>query len=301
MGTHKVSIVAFGAGGKRSQPKEIAINIVFRQPPKFDIIPDRDIALNDNSSITVYPEDVLMNVSNNDGIPLLFNDNGKNFENMTFGCDSIGSYTVSIFTNAKGCTYMQPEEVTFSISDQTPPVARCKPAVIYLVGNKKSTLTPTMINYGSTDNCEIASLQIKKTKDNDELYAYSVDFDMNDLKESDSGNISVMLRAVDASENEATCTANIRLIYDLKDIPGIFTPNGDGFNDTWDIQDIDKFPEATISIYNRAQKLMVELKGAQMPWDGRDQNGNLLESGYYLYRIVLRWDKIIAGHVTILR
>ena len=86
------------------------------------------------------------------------------------------------------------------------------------------------------------------------------------------------------------------------DIPEIFTPNGDGFNDTWDIPTIQIYPEAMIRIYNRAKKLMAEFKGAQMPWDGRDRYGNLLESGYYFYQIELRkGGKVISGYVTILR
>ena len=113
------------------------------------------------------------------------------------------------------------------------------------------------------------------------------------------GSISVMLRVMDASGNEATCASTF---FDFSNIPDIFTPNGDGFNDTWEIPNIDQYPEATIRIYNRAKRLMVELKGAQMPWDGRDRNGNLLESGYYLYQIELqRGMKPILGYVTILR
>ncbi len=88
----------------------------------------------------------------------------------------------------------------------------------------------------------------------------------------------------------------------LENIPEIFTPNGDGFNDTWDIPAIHLYPEAMVRIYNRAKKLMVEFKGAQMPWDGRDRNGNLLESGYYLYQVELKKDgKVVSGYVTILR
>ena len=90
---------------------------------------------------------------------------------------------------------------------------------------------------------------------------------------------------------------------DLKeDIPEIFTPNGDGFNDTWDIPALYQYPEAIVRIYNRAKKLMVEFKGAQLPWDGRDHRGNILESGYYLYQIELKKNgKVISGFVTILR
>jgi len=86
------------------------------------------------------------------------------------------------------------------------------------------------------------------------------------------------------------------------DIPGIFTPNGDGFNDTWDIPSMHNYPDAMIRIYNRAKKLTVEFKGAQLPWNGRDFSGRLLESGYYLYQIEVQGQGIVAsGYVTVLR
>ena len=51
-----------------------------------------------------------------------------------------------------------------------------------------------------------------------------------------------------------------------------------------------------------AKKLMVEIKGTQLLWDGRNRNGNLLESGYYFYQIELKKEhEIISGFVTILR
>ena len=89
---------------------------------------------------------------------------------------------------------------------------------------------------------------------------------------------------------------------DELDIPEIFTPNGDGFNDTWDIPAINQYSNAIVRIYNRAKKLMIEFKAAQLPWDGRNHNGQMLESGYYLYQIEIEnGRKVLTGFVTILR
>jgi len=106
----------------------------------------------------------------------------------------------------------------------------------------------------------------------------------------------VTVRAVFENENDNQSEL-------LKDIPEFFTPNGDGINDTWDIPLINEYPEAVITIYNRAKRLIVELRGAQMPWDGRDSNGNLIESGYYFYHIEVNRGngKPITGYVTIMR
>jgi gliding motility-associated-like protein len=310
IGSHTVIIVATDGKGKRSQSREAKFTISDRTPPVFDVIPNRDVILNDVSSITIHPLDVVTNLSDNcsdkDEIVLLFVADEADHPNLTFICNDIGSSTVSVVAVDKNANRSQPQDVTFNISDQTPPVARCKPATLYLDAGKKTTLTAMIIDNGSTDNCGIELRQIKKTSDSDNQYVNSLSFDRDDLDVSSDETVSVTLRVTDDSGNEATCITVIRLEQlnpsDLGEIPTIFTPNGDGFNDTWEIPKIDIYPEAMIRIYNRTKKLMVELKGAQMPWDGRDRNGNLLDSGYYLYQIELhKGGKSISGYVTILR
>jgi len=309
-GSQTVLIVATDGKGNRSQPQEVKFTITDLTPPVFDVVHHHDVILNNTGSVTVNPLDVIANLSDNcsdkNEIVLLFVVNGADHKNLTFTCNDIGSSTVSIVAIDKNGNRSQPQEVTYTVSDSTPPVARCKPVTLFLDGIEKTTLTAIMLDNGSTDNCGIEIRQIKRTLDNDDQYFYSLDFDNDDLESSNGISIFVTLLVMDASGNEAICTSTIRLeqvyLFDLGNIPGIFTPNGDGFNDTWEIPKIVKYPEANIRIYNRAKRLMVELKGAQMPWDGRDRNGNLLESGYYLYQIELqRGGKAISGYVTILR
>jgi gliding motility-associated-like protein len=260
--------------------------------------------VDDFGRVTVYPVDFVRGTPVTD-LTFRFYIGGDR-TSLSFTCNDIGFQTASIVAiDGKG-NRSQPKEVTFTVSDRTPPDALCKSVTLHLIGDRRATLTAIMIDNGSTDNCGIVSRHIKRTLDGDDLYVNSLDFGYNDLNSSVGDSISVSFRVRDASGNEAICISTIRLeqIFpsNLGDIPDIFTPNGDGFNDTWEIPGIDQYPEATIRIYNRAKKLAVELKGAQMPWDGRDLNGNLLESGYYLYLIELRkGGKIISGYVTILR
>jgi gliding motility-associated-like protein len=84
-------------------------------------------------------------------------------------------------------------------------------------------------------------------------------------------------------------------------IINIFTPNGDGFNDYWNIPFIRDFPNATIKIFDRSNKLLIEYKGDESSWNGTVK-GELVPMGNYLYVIDLGGGKKpIKGYVTVLR
>lgn len=84
-------------------------------------------------------------------------------------------------------------------------------------------------------------------------------------------------------------------------IINVFTPNGDGFNDYWNIPFIRDFPNATIKIFDANNKLLIEYKGSDSSWNGT-VNGVFVPMGNYLYVIELGGGKKpIKGHVTVLR
>ncbi|HXU27465.1 MAG TPA: gliding motility-associated C-terminal domain-containing protein, partial [Bacteroidia bacterium] len=82
-----------------------------------------------------------------------------------------------------------------------------------------------------------------------------------------------------------------------------FTPNGDGKNDTWVIDELYKFPNTEIEIYNRWGEQLFYSKGAYTPWNGT-YKGSPVPVGTYYYVIRLN-DKNFpdhyAGPLTILR
>lgn len=66
--------------------------------------------------------------------------------------------------------------------------------------------------------------------------------------------------------------------------PRFFTPNGDGFNDTWNIPTLKGHPEAVIYIYDRYGKLLSQFNPASGGWDGTF-NGKQMPSTDYWFTV----------------
>ena len=96
---------------------------------------------------------------------------------------------------------------------------------------------------------------------------------------------------------------SVRVVVGLMVYDGI-SPNGDGYNDFWEIEDIDKYPDADIEVYNRWGSLLFSAKGDAYndnKWDGT-HNGELLPIGTYYYIINLNNDsELQSGAITIIR
>ena len=83
-------------------------------------------------------------------------------------------------------------------------------------------------------------------------------------------------------------------------IPNAFSPNGDGINDTWQIQYLESYPGTTVDIFNRYGQKVYSSIGYNKPWDGRF-NGKILPVGTYYYVINPKNGRsIMSGSVTII-
>lgn len=84
-------------------------------------------------------------------------------------------------------------------------------------------------------------------------------------------------------------------------VPNTFTPNGDGYNDKWDILYIDSYPGAIIEVYNTTGQLLFRSVGYNIPWDGT-YKGQALPAGTYYYVVDPKNGRAkMAGYVTILK
>ncbi|MBL7950372.1 MAG: gliding motility-associated C-terminal domain-containing protein [Flavobacteriales bacterium] len=86
--------------------------------------------------------------------------------------------------------------------------------------------------------------------------------------------------------------------------PNTFTPNDDGYNDTWEIPGIADYPGAEVVIHDRWGQVVLRSNGYREPWDGTN-DGRRLSVGTYYYHIQLNQlegrSPPYTGFVTIVR
>ncbi|UOR05182.1 gliding motility-associated C-terminal domain-containing protein [Hymenobacter aerilatus] len=86
-------------------------------------------------------------------------------------------------------------------------------------------------------------------------------------------------------------------------IPNAFTPNGDGRDDTWQIEFIEQFPDNTVTVYNRwgTKIFSAENYSRANEWRG-DINGQPAPVGTYYYVVVTKGPlgRSYSGSITIL-
>lgn len=108
-----------------------------------------------------------------------------------------------------------------------------------------------------------------------------------------AGNYTAYIR------DSKTCQYFTYVIY-VMDYPRFFTPNGDGYNDVWEIKKLYlSSPKAYISIFDRYGKLLKQLN-ANESWNGK-YIGNELPADDYWFQVNLADGRIIKGHFSLKR
>ncbi|MEX0312600.1 MAG: T9SS type B sorting domain-containing protein, partial [Allomuricauda sp.] len=82
-------------------------------------------------------------------------------------------------------------------------------------------------------------------------------------------------------------------------IPKFFTPNGDGFNDSFKPEGIEAFNDFEISIFDRTSKLIAQSTSKSYSWDGTFNNKPLPASDYW-YTVKVG-DNLFKGHFALKR
>jgi|GEM_PF-6046631 len=211
-----------------------------------------------------------------------------------------GTYTVTwSYDTGNGNIITQQQRVV--VEDLTPPTAMAKNISVALDENGQVQLAAEDIDNGSADNCGISDLSLD-----------TMLFDCPEL-----GNTTVELTVTDTNGNSSSATATVTFTApdnnsdgvadtcgpELKIVPlsGI-SPNEDGINDTWVIENITDFPQALIKVFDIRGKEVFSTHNYRNDWRGTDKTGsNLLPVGSYYYIIRLQRPQIrnISGWLYI--
>jgi len=116
-----------------------------------------------------------------------------------------------------------------------------------------------------------------------------------------SGNIfekTILWTVVNVGQKEATCKVSINVtINDQLQPMSAFSPNGDGVNEYWVITNIERYPDATVEVFNRWGERVFESKSNY----NNDWNGSNLPVDSYHYVITQNGKMLCRGVVTIIR
>jgi gliding motility-associated-like protein len=83
------------------------------------------------------------------------------------------------------------------------------------------------------------------------------------------------------------------------EFPNVITPNSDGTNDVFEIQNLPANTE--VLILNRWGNVVFSSDNYQNNWDGKDNSGKELVDGVYTYKFKTQEGKVGHGFVTLIR
>jgi gliding motility-associated-like protein len=86
----------------------------------------------------------------------------------------------------------------------------------------------------------------------------------------------------------------------LLNYPKFFTPNGDGYNETWYVRNSEHEPNFKVFIYDRYGKLITGFPSGTPGWDGK-LNGRLLFADDYWFTAYRQDGRVHRGHFTLKR
>lgn len=226
---------------------------------------------------------------------------GQNTETLTASELIIGSYIFELtITDDNGAqdsdeviVYVNPEDDELitdpPIADAGNDVVITFPSDLTLVGSAQSENIIAQILWRQMAGPTIASLPADTSQiilTNLQLGSYILEFYVEDINGlSDSDEVSIKVR----DDLEAN------------DFPKVFTPNGDGMNDFWVVEDLEKVEDCSLTIYDKYGKVVYEANPYDNTWAGVSNSGVEQVSEAYFYVFKCPGAENFSGGVRIIR
>jgi gliding motility-associated-like protein len=179
-------------------------------------------------------------------------------------------------TDANGCGIK--DSVLIDVLDTIPPTISCPKDIerilhqtdgIDTAANNQNTIIMDLGKPVVWDNCGVASI----TNDAPEKFRIGI--------------TEVIWTVTDFVGLTDTCM-QIVTIKALPVIPKLFSPNGDGINDNFEIDGLKDFPKSQLNVYTRSGQLVYSSEDYKNEWDGRFMTSSwshnqIVAPGVYYY------------------
>jgi gliding motility-associated-like protein len=195
---------------------------------------------------------------------------GSNFPTLSVNTE--GVYTVEV-TNHSGCSRTRTVKVTAS--------------------NKA-----TIVSVDVVDLTDVNTVTVNVTGPG--IYQYSIDEPSGFWQDSNFfPNVPAGEHVVYVDDKNGCGPVHQEIV--IVGIPKYFTPNGDSYNDVWEIKGASKYPQAEVQLFDRYGKYLTTLNGINKSWNGT-YNGSPLPADDYWYILNLGNGKPeIKGHFSLKR
>ena len=199
---------------------------------------------------------------------------GATSQTITISIDQVGNYSVTV-TEDHG-TYSCSSTKEFEV----------------LLSNMATISDITIEDW--TDNNNTITIFI----DNESLEDF--EYSLDNMTYQDSNSFTALTPGVYTIyvRNKNGCGITVERAYILN-YSKYFTPNNDGYHDTWSIHNSETEPTLTTKIYDRYGKLIKFLE-ASASWDGT-YNGHHMPSSDYWFVVTRADGKNYTGHFTLKR
>ncbi|MFK7059651.1 choice-of-anchor L domain-containing protein [Flavobacterium oreochromis] len=253
------------------------IKLIVNPLPKSDLQPEY-IICEDHETGTLYNQAVLETGLSSNDYKFQWSYNGTPLSSKTSSITTSqdGNYSVTITNNNTNCT-----------KNYTTKVTKYTPYLILEYSNAFETpsyISVTVLGNGSGN--------------------YSYQLDNGNYQDSNLFyNVSSGEHSISSKDNLGHCSP-APITISIINHPKYFTPNGDGYNDYWNITDLRiTNPTASIQVFDRYEKLIQRFTPNSKGWDGTYEGIPLPADDYWF---TVEYDeknyrKIFKSHFTLKR
>lgn len=213
----------------------------------------------------------------------------------------VGTYVFQLsVTDNDGATDLDRVRVTLNPAEvviiNDPPVADAGEDIVLTLPQNSVTLS------GSAISESIVNVYIWRQVAGSPVAGLPADSSAVLLENLDQGSYTFQLTVADVDGQEDSDEVSVRVRDGLadNDFPRVFSPNADGINDIWLIDDLEKVADCSLAIYDKYGKKVYEANPYDNTWDGTFEGSELAAGAYYyVFKCIGATD--FTGGVRIIR